>query len=72
MDVCRTCLNERGSELVGSDFRSIFTNIEVDEVNVYIADCLTQWVDRTVSWKKIVFGLSTLKFCHTKNNMLAS
>ncbi|XP_021703668.1 zinc finger protein 2-like [Aedes aegypti] len=48
MDVCRTCLNERGSELVGSDFRSIFTNIEVDEVNVYIADCLTQWVDRTI------------------------
>ncbi|XP_019561217.3 zinc finger protein 883-like [Aedes albopictus] len=48
MEVCRTCMNERGSEVVGKDFRSIFSNIEVEATNVYIADCLTQWVGRKV------------------------
>ncbi|XP_065088201.1 zinc finger protein ZFP2-like [Ochlerotatus camptorhynchus] len=46
MDVCRTCMNKRGSELVGDDFHSIFSLVE--EENVYIADCLAQWVGQTI------------------------
>ncbi|XP_053695897.1 zinc finger protein 436-like [Sabethes cyaneus] len=45
MELCRTCMNVRGDEAVGDQFISIFSVVDDD---VYIAECLTQWVGVTI------------------------
>ncbi|XP_055644783.1 zinc finger protein 62 homolog isoform X2 [Toxorhynchites rutilus septentrionalis] len=42
MELCRTCMNKRGSDAVGDEFISVFSILEED--NVYIADFLSRWV----------------------------